>query len=278
MKTKVQTAVAAFLMLLCLCAGAWAAEAPVVDMADLFSAEEEAVLTQMIEDFREKNQMDFAIITTDAAHNSTQQEIADELYDRGGYGVGEEASGILYYIDMYERIPYLCTTGEMIDYMTDERIDAAHESCYSYLAGGSYGRAAMRMIEVVQEYVNRGIPEGQYRYDVITGQRLTARHNVLTGMEILVSAVIAAVAALAFMGSVKGTYGLKGSTYEYHFRENCDLTITNMQDDYLRTTTTRTRKPEHSPSSGGGGSHHGGSGVHTSSSGRSHGGGAGRKF
>lgn len=277
MKTKVQIAVIAFLMLLCLCAGAWAAEAPVVDMAGLFSAEEEAVLTQMIEEFREKNQMDFAIVTTSAAHDSSQQEIADELYDRGGYGIGEEASGILYYIDMYERIPYLCTTGAMIDYMTDERIDAAHESCYSYLAGGNYGKAAMRMIEVVQEYVKRGIPEGQYRYDVITGQRLTARHKVLTGMEMVMSAVIAAAAALIFMGGVKGNYGLRGSTYEYSFRENCDLTITDTQDDYLHTTTTRTRKPEPSYSSSSGG-HSGRSSVHTSSSGRSHGGGAGRKF
>ena len=276
---KILTACFAFVLLLCVSVSAFAAGAPVVDMAGLFSAEEETVLTEMIQKFRDSTGMDFAIITTDDAHDSTQQEIADDLYDQGGYGLGEEASGILYYIDMYERIPYLCTTGAMIDYMTDERIEAAHEACHSALAHGQYGAAAEKMLLVVADYVEKGIPEGQYRYDILTGQRLTARHKVLTGMEVLVCALIAAGAALIFMGSVKGTYGLRGSTYEYQFRENCALEITNTEDEYLRTTTTRTRKPDPpSGDSGGSGGRSGGSGVHTSSSGRSHGGGAGRGF
>lgn len=276
MKKTILSACLALALLLSLGLSALAAEAPVVDMAGLFTAGEEAALTEQILAFREETGMDFAIITTEQAHDSTQQEIADELYDQGGYGLGDEASGILYYIDMYERVPYLCTTGAMIDYMTDERIEAAHERSYGYLAGGDYGAAAETMIDTVLGYVHSGIPEGQYRYDILTGQRLTARHNVLTGMELLVCAAISAAAALLFMASVKGKYGLKGSTYEYQFRENSDLTITNTMDEYLRTTTTRTRKPD-PPSGGGSGGHRGGSGVHTSS-GRRHGGGAGRSF
>lgn len=265
-------------VLLCLTAGAMADMPRVVDDAGLFSAAQERELEELIEAFQEKTGMDFVIYTSYTAHEGSQQQVADGLYDLGGYGLGEDASGILYYIDMYERIPYLTTTGAMIDYMTDERIDDAHERCYRYLASGDYAGAAKRMISVVQDYVSRGIPEGQYRYDVVTGRRLTARHRALTSGEILLCGAAALVAALLFVKTVEGRYHLKGSTYEYQFRENGQMHITGQTDDYLRTTTTRARRSPPPSSGGGGGGHHGGSGVHTSGGGISHGGGAGRKF
>lgn len=266
-------------LLLCLAAGALADGRRVVDDAGLFSASQEKELEEQIEAFQQKTGMDFVIYTSSAAHEGSQQQVADGLYDLGGYGLGEDHSGILYYIDMAERIPYLTTTGAMIDYMTDERIDEAHERSYRYLASGDYAGAARQMIATVQSYVARGIPEGQYRYDVVTGQRLTARHKALTMGEIAVCALGALAVALLFMKSVEGRYRLKGSTYEYHFRENGQMRITGQTDQYLRTTTTRTRvTPPPSSGGGGGGAHHGGSGVHTSGGGVSHGGGAGRKF
>lgn len=75
-------------------------------------------------------------------------------------------------------------------------------------------------------------------------------------------AAVAAAAGLAFVTLVKRSYRLKGSTYSYNFRENCDLTITGRVDDYIRTTTTQARKPDPPRSSGGGG-YHGGGAVYT---------------
>jgi len=278
---KFFSACLALCLLLCLCTGAWAASPAIIDRADLFTPEEEASLLEQIEAFRSETGMDFVLVTSQENHGSSQQDVADELYDRGGYGLGERKSGILYYIDMYERIPYLSTTGDMIDYMTDERIEAAHDSNYSYLTRGDYAGAAGKMISSVQAYVKKGIPEGQYRYDVITGQQLTASHKSLTPSEMLVCALIGLVIALLFVKTVQGRYNLKGSTYEYSVRENSRVTLTGKTDDYLRTTTTRTAKPKNNPSSGGrsgGGSRPGGSGVHRSSSGSFHGGGAGKRF
>lgn len=264
-------------VLTCFCFCAQAEGARIIDDANLFSADEEIALYGLIDRFQQQTGMDFVIYTSAAAHDESQASIADDLYDYGGYGLGEERSGILYFIDMYERIPYLSTTGAMIDYMTDERIEAAHESCYSLLASARYADAAEQMIHAVYGYLEKGIPEGQYRYDIITGQRLTARHKVLTGSELLVCALIGLVVALLFIKTVLGRYSLKGTTYHYAFRSNSDVEVTAATDEYLRTTTTRTRKPDPSSSSSGS-SHSGGSGVHHSSSGTSHGGGAGRKF
>lgn len=267
------------LAILLLCAfGAQAAGAPVVDEADLFTAAQEAELEQLIAAFQETTEMDFVVYTSDAAHSASQMDIAAELYDRGGYGLGEENSGVIYYIDMYERIPTLVTTGAMIDYLTDERIEAAHNGVYGALASGAYADAAQQMIYAVADYVESGIPEGQYQYDIITGQVLTARHKVLTSSELLVCALIGLIAAMLYVKSVQGSYHLKGSTYEYHFRENSNVTITDSQDDYLRTTTTRTRKAPPPSSNGGGSSRSGGSGTFRSSGGVRHGGGSGKRF
>ena len=177
---------------------------------------------------------------------------------------------------MYDRQEYISTTGAMIDYMTDARIEQALDASNPNLRAGRYADAAQAMLAKVKGFVKAGIPEGQYRYDVVTGQQLTARHRVLTPTEMLVGGILSLVIGLIFVGIVKSRYRLKGSTYHYEYATNADVNMTESRDDYLRTTVTRTRKAP-PPSSGGGFGGGGGSGVHMSGGGVSHGGG-GRGF
>lgn len=266
---------ALLLILSCLWAGAALADGErVFDRAGLFTASEVRELEQEILSFQEDTGMDFVIVTSDESHNGSAQQIADAFYEQGGFGLDEEKSGILYYIDMDDRYHYLSTTGAMIDYMTDARIENAIDEVTRYLSGGAYAQGASQMISIVRQYVRSGIPEGQYRYDVVTGQQLTARHKVLTKNEILLALVIGFVVCLIYVACVKSRYSLKGSTYHYSYQDNGFMKLTGQEDTYLRTTTTRMRKPdppENTGSHGGGG----GSGVHTSSGGTSHGGGGG---
>lgn len=273
----------AFLAALCLLfSSALADTQHVIDEADLFTPLEEHELENLIGQFQQETSMDFVVLTTDR-YMGAQASTADDCYDQGGYGLGERKSGALYYIDMYERIPYLSTAGDMINYMTDERIEAAHDSSYALLSRGDYAGAVQQMIHAVYGYVDAGIPEGQYQYDIITGERLTPYHKALTSSEVLVCGLIALVAALLFIKNVQGRYSLRMNTYEYSLEGNATCNLTGKTDDYLRTTTTRTRKappPSSGRPTGGGGRpiRPGGSGVHHSSGGISHGGGAGRKF
>lgn len=250
----------------------------IYDQAGLFTEEEKTALREEIKTFQEKTGMDFVLVTSSASHGDSEaQEIADAFYERGGFGLDEENSGVLYYIDMYERYHYLSTTGAAIDYMTDSRISEAISATTSYLSSGRYGKAAEKMIQLTQEYVRKGIPEDQYRYDVLTGERLTQRHKALTPGKIGISAAIGLIVCLVIVFSTRSRYHLKGSTYSYDYRENSEMKLTNTVDQYTNTTTTRIRKPD-PPESRGGGSFGGGgsgSGVHTSSGGVSHGGGGG---
>lgn len=246
----------------------------VFDRAELFTASEVQELEQEIQAFQEETGMDFVIVTSNESHKGSAQQIADAFYEQGGFGLDEEKSGILYYIDMDDRYHYLSTTGAMIDYMTDARIENAIDEVTRYLSAGAYAQGASQMISIVRQYIRDGIPEGQYRYDVVTGQRLTARHKALTKNEIILALVIGFAVCLIYVACVRSRYSLKGSTYHYSYQDNVAMKLTDQEDTYLRTTTTRVRKPdppENTGSHGGGG----GSGVHTSSSGTSHGGGGG---
>lgn len=262
-------------VLSCLWASAALADGDrVFDRAELFTASEVQELEQEIQAFQEETGMDFVIVTSNESHKGSAQQIADAFYEQGGFGLDEEKSGILYYIDMDDRYHYLSTTGAMIDYMTDARIENAIDEVTRYLSAGAYAQGASQMISIVRQYVRAGIPEGQYRYDVVTGQRLTARHKALTKNEIILALVIGFAVCLIYVACVRSRYSLKGSTYHYSYQDNGSMKLTDQEDTYLRTTTTRVRKPDPPESTGshGGG---GGSGVHTSSSGTSHGGGGG---
>ena len=268
--------VLALALLLGLALGSALAEnARVFDRAGLLTSAQQDQVQQSAEAFEAAYGMSFVLLSSDEAHEVSTQAVADEFCTAGGFGPHEDHSGALYYIDLAQRTHWLSTTGAMIDYMTQERIENAIDRCAPLLTNGDYAAAALRMIDLLSQAVESGIPQDQYRYDVVTGQRLTARHKVITTGELAVCLGVAAMAGLVFVRAVTRRYRLKGSTYVYDFRGQSRVEITGRQDDYLRTTTVRTRKPD-PPSGGGGGGGGRGSAVHTGSRGVSHGGGGGR--
>ena len=154
-------------VLMCMCCSiGYALESKrVFDEADILSEEEEQYLEKNIEIFQMDTAMDFVVLTLMEEHTGiSQQAIADAFYDQYAFGMAKEKSGILYLIDMQERIPYLSTCGTMIDIMTDSRLQNTHSICYKYLSNGYYAKAIECMMNVVEAYVYDGIPFGQYRY------------------------------------------------------------------------------------------------------------------
>lgn len=250
----------------------------IFDRAGLFTSAQKETIANAIADFQKATKMDFVVVTSNEAHgDASQQAIADSFYDKGGFGLDTEHSGMLYYIDMYERQEYISTTGAMIDYLTDERISQALDQGYPLLHSGLYADAVLAQIAKATQFVKAGIPEGQYRYDILTGQQLTARHKALTSTEALVGAGLCLLIGLIFVGGVSARYRLKGSTYRYDYAANAEMDMKESRDDFIRTTVTRTRKAPPPGKSGGFGGGGGGSGVHIGGGGVSHGGG-GRGF
>ena len=251
----------------------------VVDNAGLFTEREIQQMEEIITDIQTTYQMDVVVLTSRSVWDDTQ-DFADLYYERNGYGMGEDDAGLLYLIDMRNRVPCISTSGAMIDYITDRRLNDLFDRSYDSLKAGRYGQAALIVLERLQDILRQGRQEGSFRSDAETGKRLSGVYNTLTRSEMLLGAAVAAAVALVMYLTVLKRYSLKNRPY--HFSAGVEVSRVLKADDevFLRQDVVRVRNPD--PSSGGGnsGGNGGGlgSGVHTSSSGGTHGGGVGRGF
>lgn len=257
---------------------------PVVDDASLFTASEIQQMTAIIRRIQETYQMDAVVVTSRAVKEDTwgdgdvSQAFADDYFDYNGYGLGTDEAGLLYLIDMTNRVPVISTKGVMIDYITDHRLEEMFDNSASYLKHGQYGQAAITVLTTLEGFLQEGREEGSFRYDAVTGERLSGLYNKLTKSEAVFSVIVGLGCALLFVFVVSFRYSLKGSTYKYDPAQHCQISWLDRKDRFLRQSIVRTRNE---PSGGGG---HGGGGggfgssVHTSSSGSSHGGGVGGRF
>ena len=102
----------------------WAAEGTrVFDEAGLFSAEEVQELETRIDEVRDSQDADLAVLTVEDAQGESAESYADDFYDTHGLGVGDDASGILLSIDMDNREIYVSTTGYAMKVLTDARVE-----------------------------------------------------------------------------------------------------------------------------------------------------------
>jgi uncharacterized protein len=262
-----------FLLAFLLCPGAGvpvvqAQSRLVVDQAGLFSAAEAEALASRADALSTQYQLDVVIVTTDDSEGKTARAYADDFFDGQGYGRGADRDGILFLIDLDNREAYISTSGSGIRYLTDQRINTVLDQVLAAgLADGQYAAAADAFLEAVAGYLAQGIPAGQYET-----QETPA--NTLTWPEALAGLAAAGVTGLGFVGVNRRRY--KGSrhpgVFDYHSNSLVSLGV--ITDNLVNTHVTSRLLPKQQAAAGSGS---GRSSVHTSSSGRSHGGG-GRKF
>ncbi len=258
----------------------------VTDECNLFSVTETAQMEEVIERIRNTYQMDAAVLTSrrvpDNRSSSSEDKtmaFADDYYDQNGYGLGGDGAGVLYLIDMNNRVLYISTKGVMIDYINDNRLEKLLDTAYEWAAMGQYGQSAIQVLLQLEKILGQGIEEGSFRYDDVTGERLTGLYNKLTNGELLFAAALGAAAMAIMYFSVAAHYALKRSTYRFNRDTQSLVSFRKDEKTFLREHVTKTHIPQGGGGGGGrsGGSSGRGSGVHRSSSGGFHGGG-GRHF
>ena len=256
------------------------ASSRVIDDAGLFSQSEIAQMEELIAAIQDAYQMDVVVLTSYDAKKNDTQDFADLYYENHGYGIGDDDAGLLYLIDMNNRVPCISTTGAMADYITDSRLEELFDCSYDQLRAGQYGQSTLTLLRKLESFLKAGRQKGSLRYDRETGKRLSGVYNPLTGSETLVALLAGLAVAFIMYRAVTSRYSLKGGTYCYNLAENASCKLTRNDETFLRQTVSVVR--HNSNSGGGGGGSHGGSGrgsaMHTSSSGTSHGGGVGKGF
>ena len=254
------------------------ASSRVIDDAGLFSESEIAKMEELIASMQEAYQMDVVVLTSEEAGYKDTQDFADLYYENHGYGIGDDKAGLLYLIDMRNRVPCISTAGAMIDFITDSRLEELFDCSYDQLKAGQYGQSTLTLLRKLESFLKAGRQEGSFRYDRDTGKRLSGVYNPLTGAETLVALLAGLAVAFIMYRAVTSRYSLKGGTYRYNLAENGSCRLTRNDETFLRQSVSVVR---HDTNPGGGGGHSGGGGgsaVHTSSSGMSHGGGVGKGF
>lgn len=240
----------------------------VYDDAELLTESEIGALNEDIAVLEERSGWNVYAVTTADAQGKSASAYADDFFDEHS---PEQEDGVAVLIDMDNREIAISTGGEAIRYLTDERITHILDEAYSDISDGRYKDCLETMLEGTTEYYDAGIEEGQYNYDVETGE-ISPYYSLTFGEILIALAAAVGVGALVY-GVIVGKYRLRFDTYKYEFRDNSRLNLRIKEDRFINKTVTHRRIPKQTTSDGNDAK----SSVHTSSSGRSHGGGS-RKF
>ncbi|WP_207694264.1 hypothetical protein DOK67_0002399 [Enterococcus sp. DIV0212c] len=243
-----------------------AAEDSVDDQAALFTSEEISQLKDAITPIEAKAKARVFIVTNND-NNMDSTRFADYyMLDR----IGKNNNGITFYLDMNQRKFIISTSGNMIDYLTDKRIDQTLDAIEPNMVAGNYFLAAQSFLEKTSYYFDQGVPGGHYRVDTETGK--ITRYKSLTTTEIIIAFVAASILSGIFFAVSISKYQLKFGTYKYPFREKSSLNLTRRNDILVNSFVTTRRIPKNNSSGGSGG----GSSTHSTGGGSF--GGGGRSF
>ena len=266
----------------------------VFDLANLLTDDEEAKLQSRIDGLVEQYNQDIGIVTVEDESVMSTQEFADEFYENSGMGIGENRTGVLFCLDMYNRETYLTTTGDMIDIIDDQRREEIFDAQMEYLANGDYMGAFSEALDYTERFIVMGVADNHTGINAETGEVMDPSEygstydpdRAATPAERAASAamlggiggLIGLLAGLIAKSSIQKSYARKYVPSEYNWRAKSKLNL-RVNDSKLvnKFVTTRVipRNNDNGPRSGGGG--HSTSTVHMSSGGMYHGGG-GRKF
>ena len=161
------------------------------------------------------------MIVTTTSNSEEPRDFADN-YLRDA--VGNDQNGSVLLLDMGQREIYISTSGNMIDYLTDSRIDSILDDVYDQMTNAAYYNAAKAYLSKSATYVEDGVPGGHYRVDEETGK--ITRYKVLTTVEIIIAVVLALILSLVFYFVTVSRYQLKSGIYKYPFREKSSIKLT----------------------------------------------------
>ena len=265
------------LFLLCPVLTAQAANPKILDDAGLLWYGETELLESMAQNLTEEYGMDVVILTVNSTNGTYIETFADDFYDYNGYGIGEDASGVLLVLAMDTREWAISTCGDAIYAITDFGVQALFEDMAPYLSEDEYYEAFEVYLEVLPYYFEayeNGTPidgwagnyQGPGSVEAGTREDIVYYEKEPNYFLAPVIGMILAAVVILCMRFAMNTKRPQRSAVSYLIHGTDHL---RQRDIYLYSQVRKVRKQQQS--SGGGGSS-----IHRSSSGRSHGGGHGR--
>ena len=216
----------------------------VVDNADVLTDAQEADFTAKLEELGAKYDLEVAILTVDTYEGKDGQAYADDFYDYNGYGYGENDDGLMIVfntgLEDGTRNITLTTHGTAIDYITDIERDVIFEMMIPSLKNGNYVEAFDYFITEADASIDPSTPLFYIPLSIVIGFALAFLVVKIQASKL--KTVRQNVDAADYVG---------------------DVMLTGEADLFMYRNVNRVAKKSDS-----------GSTTHTSSSGRTHGGGS----
>ena len=225
------------------------------DSADILTDAEESALLEKLDEVSMRQQFDVVLVTVTDTGAKSLTAYADDFFDYNGFGFGDDRDGVLYLVRVDEDGTYstgnswISTSGLGINAFSDSDIQDLGSSITPDLLLGDYVSAFNEYIETADKQVTK-----------------VKKFNF--GQSLIFSLIIGLIVAFIATGVMKGklkTVRRKASASDY--LKPGSLQLNGQSDVFLYSNVVRTAKPKDTGSSSGGSS------THTSSSGRTHGGG-----
>lgn len=237
-----------------------------VDDAGLLSDSEAARVLARLDEISERQQVDVVAVTEKSLNGKTPMEYADDFYDQNGYGFGDGKDGILFLISMEERDWYITTTGFGITAVTDAGREYMSDQFLDGLSGGEYAAALLTFAELCDDFITQARTGDPFDVGHFPKEPFAAIRNLAIALAI--GFMIALAITGMMRGSLKTVYSQpKADSY---VRQG-SMELAKRNDLFLYSHVERREKPKDAKTG-----HPGGSQTHTSSSGKTHGGGGGK--
>ncbi len=133
----------------------------VEDYADVLTDTEEAELLSKLEALGEANDIEVGVVTVDSYDGKDPQAFADDFYDCNGYGYGENDDGFIVVFNTGEgdgnRNIAISTHGKGIDLLTDFEIDVIIEMMITPIKNGDFAGAFDTFVEESESAIDESI-------------------------------------------------------------------------------------------------------------------------
>ena len=228
-----------------------------VDQADLLTDAQEASLLSKLDSISNRQGMDVVVVTADTLDGKSPMAYADDFYDYNGYA----EDGILLLVSMEDSDWWISTAGYGITAFTDAGIEYLGDRFVPSLSDGDYAGAFETYANHCDEFITQAKTGDPYDTHNLPKEPFDFLLNL--AVSFVIGLVIAAIATAVMKGKLKSVHAQAGAS---GYVKTGSMNVTHRQDLFLYRDVNRTAKPKDSS----------GSSTHTSSSGRSHGGGGGK--
>lgn len=226
---------------------------PITDDADYLTSSQLEELTETLDTIRERYSFDVAVYTEEDMSGADAEECADNIFDYGEYGYGENADGMILYICSNPRVYHFSTHGSGEIFFNDNGLAYLEAKIVPPLKEDDYYSAIKLYAQYSEELLEMAAQEKPYNERQLSMEYICG----VIGGAVLLPLLLAYFMMKKKMKKMKTAVK---NNYAANYMKQGSMRLNVSRDIFLYSTVTKTQKQKQS------------SGGHVSSSGEHHGG------